>query len=327
MRDDVEQWLRSATSVAADWNPDALAAAKGNTTVSVVLPALNEEETVGTIVGTIADSLMNSNSALVDELLVLDSGSTDETARRAEAAGATVLHRDDIMPAIAPAVGKGEAMWRAVAATRGDIVVFIDADLRSFTPAYVSGLIGPLLMHSDVELVKAVYERPFVDGDTVAQAGGGRVTELVARPLLNLHWPELAGVIQPLAGEYAARRTLLEQLSFPCGYGVEIALLVDTLELRGLNAIAQVDLGVRLHRHHDERKLGRMAAQILRTAFVRLDRDGRSRLGHELGDTLYQFDRGPAGFVATGHPILSMERPPLASLEEYASLRALRGSI
>ena len=322
MRDDASQWFESATTVAADWPAEELDRLKGRTTVSVVLPALNEEDTVGTIVTSIRDSLMApARVPLVDELLVLDSGSTDDTARRAEAAGATVLHRDDIMPSIAPGIGKGEAMWRAVAATSGDIVVFIDADLRSFTPAYITGLIGPILSDDQVDLVKAVYERPFVDGDTVVHAGGGRVTELVARPLLNLHWPELAGVIQPLAGEYAARRSLLEHLPFPCGYGVELALLVDTLELRGLRAIAQVDLGVRLHRHHDERTLGRMAAQILRTAFERLDHGGRARLGHDLGETLDQFERAPSGFTSQTHAISSRERPPLASVPEYAALR------
>ena len=324
MRADVAAWFASATSVADQWSQRDLADAKGSTRISVVLPALNEQDTVGGIVQQIREHLMEPSAfPVVDELLVLDSGSTDETARVAEEAGAIVRHRDDVLPSIAPGVGKGEAMWRGVATTTGDIIVFIDADLRSFTPEYVTGLIGPLLLNPEVELVKAVYERPYIDGDTVVQAGGGRVTELVARPLLNLHWPELAGVIQPLAGEYAARRSLLEQLPFPCGYGVEMALLVDTLELRGLGAIAQVDLGVRQHRHHDERRLGRMAAEILRTAFVRLDHEGRVRLGHDLGPDLNQFDRGPDGFSASAHPISAEERPPLITVPEYRVLRGL----
>ncbi|MCX6460993.1 MAG: glucosyl-3-phosphoglycerate synthase [Actinobacteria bacterium] len=318
MRDDVKRWLASASSVADDWPLDTLLARKGDTTVSVVLPALNEGETVGTIVELIRASLMDDDTPLVNELVVLDSGSTDDTARRAESAGATVLHRDDVLPGFVPTVGKGEAMWRAVAATHGDIVVFIDADLRSFTPTYVSGLLGPLFANPDVQLVKAVYERPYVDGDTVVAAGGGRVTELVARPLLNLHWPELSGVIQPLAGEYAARRTLLERVSFPCGYGVELALLIDTLDLYGLDAIAQVDLGVRIHRHHDERKLGRMAAQIMRTAMVRLERSGRAQLHHELGTTLDQFERSAGGFTTKTHTVSGHERPPLIDVAEYA---------
>ena len=319
MRDDVQRWLSSASSVADDWPLDTLLARKADTTVSVVLPALNEGETVGTIVELIRDSLMDHDTPLVNELVVLDSGSTDDTAQRAESAGATVLHRDDVFPGIVPSVGKGEAMWRAVAATEGDIVVFIDADLRSFTPAYVTGLLGPLLTDPTVQLVKAVYERPYVDGDSVVAAGGGRVTELVARPLLNLHWPELAGVIQPLAGEYAARRTLLERVPFPCGYGVELALLIDTFDIFGLDAIAQVDLGVRVHRHHDERKLGRMAAQIMRTAMVRLERSGRAQLHHELGTTLDQFERSAGGFTAKTYTVSAHERPPLVDVPEYST--------
>ena len=324
MRADVAAWFDSATSVAATWTQPQLAAAKGDTTVSVVLPALNEQGTVGAIVTQIREHLMSpAPYAVVDEILVLDSGSTDATAQVADEAGATVRHRDDVLPSIPPGVGKGEAMWRAVATTDGDLVVFIDADLLSFTPEYVTGLLGPLFADPTIELVKAVYERPYVDGDTVVQAGGGRVTELVARPLLNLHWPELAGVIPPLAGEYAARRSLLEQLPFPCGYGVEMAILVDTLNMRGLDSIAQVDLGVRQHRHHDERRLGRMAAEILRTAFVRLDHEGRVRLGHDLGPDLNQFDRGPEGFSATAHPISAEERPPLITVPEYRAIRGL----
>jgi len=321
MRDEADRWLRSATSVAADWPTALLVEAKADTTVSVVLPALNEGETVGPIVEAIREHLMGA-SGLVDELLVLDSGSTDDTAQVAEQAGARVLHRDDVMPAIEAATGKGEAMWRAVAATHGDIVVFVDADLRSFTPEYVTGLIGPLLCQPDVLLVKAFYERPYVGDDAVVRAGGGRVTELVARPLLNLLWPELAGVIQPLAGEYAARRSLLEQLPFPCGYGVELALLIETFERHGLGSLAQVDLGVRVHRHQDEQALGRMAAQIMRTALVRPT--GSPAVAAPPGITLAQFERGPDGFVAHTHAISDQVRPPLASVPEYASLRSLR---
>jgi len=322
MRSDVAEWFDSATSVAADWPADELVKLKGDTTVSVILPALNEEQTVGAIVRSIRESLMAPcEYELVDELIVLDSGSTDATAREAEDAGATVLHRDDILPSIPPVSGKGEAMWRATATSTGDIVVFIDADLKSFTPTYVTALIGPLLSNPTVQLVKAVYERPLVTGDTVVQAGGGRVTELMARPLLNLYWPELAGIIQPLAGEYAARRSLLEQLPFPCGYGVEIAILIDTMNLYGLHAIAQVDLGVRVHRHQDERRLGRMAAQILRTATARLASGGRVEVRHDLGEELNQFARDDDRFTGQSFPINSMERPPLISIDEYNAMR------
>jgi glucosyl-3-phosphoglycerate synthase len=330
VRSDVESWFRSRTSRAADWALLALAAAKADTgaTVSVVLPALDEQETVGAIVTQIATALgagAPADRRLVDELVVLDSGSRDRTAAVAAAAGATVVHRDDVLPRISAVPGKGEAMWRSLAATTGDLVVFIDADLLSFTPAYVTGLLGPLLTDPQTALVKAVYERPFINGEAVVHAGGGRVTELVARPLLNLHWPELAGVVQPLAGEYAARRSLLETLPFPCGYGVELGLLVDTLESVGLHAIAQVDLGVRRHRHHDEQRLGRMAADIMQTAYSRLAVEGRGSEQHTatygLGTTLAQFQRVGDSFDLVEHEIGGLERPPMLTVPEYAAAR------
>ena len=307
MTEHVQTWLDERASTADDWQLQDLLARK-NQTVAVVLPALNEAATVGQIVQTIHDELFGT---LVDDLVVLDSGSTDDTAAVAKAHGARVVALDSVFPGLPSLRGKGEAMWRALAATDADLVVFIDADLRSFTVSYVTGLLGPLLTEPDVHLVKAVYERPLVEGDSVVAAGGGRVTELVARPLLNLYWPELAGVIQPLAGEYAARRSLLERLPFPVGYGVEFALLVDTAELLGVDAIAQVDLGVRIHRHHDERKLGLMAAQIMQTALRRLD--PQLHASRASGQAVAQFNRVGHHFVGTWHAVVDVERPPLAT--------------
>jgi glucosyl-3-phosphoglycerate synthase len=303
----VHMWLDGHTSTAADWHVDALQAAK-HETVAVVLPALNEAATVGEIVTTIHEEL---HGGLVDDLVVLDSGSTDDTAQVAADHGARVVRLDEVFPALPVMRGKGEAMWRALAATDADLVVFVDADLRSFTASYITGLLGPLLTDPGIQLVKAVYERPLVEGDSVVPAGGGRVTELVARPLLNLYWPQLAGIIQPLAGEYAARRSLLSRLPFPVGYGVEFALLVDTAEMFGVDAIAQVDLGVRLHRHHDERRLGLMAAQIMQTALRRLD--PQMHASRSVGQALAQFDRVGHDFVGTWHAIVDVERPPLAT--------------
>ena len=307
MTESVQTWLDERTSTSGDWPLEMLLEAK-NASVAVILPALNEAQTVGQIVSTIHDELLGS---LVDELVVLDSRSTDATAAIAAANGARVVALDEVFPGLKPQRGKGEAMWRGLAATDADLVLFIDADLRSFSAAYVCGLLGPLLADPTVALVKAVYERPLVQGEQAIPAGGGRVTELVARPLLNLYWPQLAGVIQPLAGEYAARRSLLERLPFPVGYGVEFAMLVDTAELLGVYAIAQVDLGVRLHRHHDERKLGLMSAQILQAALRRLDPQLYS--ARDSGQALAQFDRVGSDFVGTWHPVVDMERPPLAS--------------
>ena len=307
MTEGVQSWLDRRTSTAADWPEQVVREAKHHS-VAVILPALNEAQTVGQIVSVIHDELLGD---LVDDLVVLDSGSTDATAAIAKSHGARVVALDEVFPGLPPLRGTGEAMWRALAATDSDIVVFIDADLRSFSASYVRGLLGPLLTDPTVSLVKAVYERPFVQGDQVIPAGGGRVTELVARPLLNLYWPQLAGVIQPLAGEYAARRSLLERLPFPVGYGVEFAMLVDTAELLGVDAIAQVDLGVRLHRHHDERKLGLMAAQILQTALRRLD--PALHAARQTGQALAQFGRAGTSFTGTWHPIMDVERPALAT--------------
>jgi glucosyl-3-phosphoglycerate synthase len=326
LSDDVGAWFAARTTTADEWPLERLLERKGATRVSVVLPALDEEATVGRIVESVCTSLGEGAPAhhrLVDELVVVDSGSTDRTAEVARAAGARVVHRDEILPDLPAVHGKGEAMWRSLAATDGDVLVFVDADLQSFTPAYVTGLLGPLLCDPQVQLVKAVYERPLVEGSAVMSAGGGRVTELVARPLLNLLWPQLAGVVQPLAGEYAARRSLLEQLSFPCGYGVELGLLVDTLDLVGLSGLAQVDLGVRVHRHHDERRLGQMAAEIMGTALDRLERRGDLTPQSVAGHTLTQFERGSAGFISTTRMISSRERPPMASVSPRPDLRVV----
>jgi glucosyl-3-phosphoglycerate synthase len=233
--DEVADWLSRRSWTAADRPLPRLLAAKRatGTTVSVVLPALDEEATVGEIVSAIRRDLM---VPLVDELVVIDSGSTDRTGQAAAAAGARVVHRDDILPRIPAEHGKGEVLWRSLLVTRGDVVCFIDADLREFDSAFVSGIVGPLLTDPGVAFVKAMYDRPLETETATIPAGGGRVTELVARPLLNLHWPLLAGFVQPLGGEYAARRALLERLPFATGYGVEIGLLVDALELAGLDA-------------------------------------------------------------------------------------------
>ncbi|WP_406366578.1 glucosyl-3-phosphoglycerate synthase [Streptomyces sp. NBC_01546] len=315
MLEEVERWLADRSWSAADRPLDQLLDRKraAGTTVSVVLPALDEEATVGAIVEVIRRELMEGLPVpLVDELIVIDSGSSDATAEVAAKAGAHVVHRDDILPRIPALPGKGEVLWRSLLAATGDVVCFVDADLRDFSSTFVSGIVGPLLTEPDVQFVKAMYDRPL--GDAPGQ--GGRVTELVARPLLNLHWPRLAGFVQPLGGEYAVRRSLLERLPFPVGYGVELGLLVDALHTVGLDALAQVDVGVRLHRHQDGQALGRMAAAIYRTAQLRLSR------GHLVRPELTQFERGPDGFVPHTYPVDTEERPPMLGIKEYALRRA-----
>jgi glucosyl-3-phosphoglycerate synthase len=307
---EVEHWLSTRSWSLTDRPLHKILAAKHRTgqSVSVVLPALNEEATVGDIVAIIRHDLMQQ-VPLVDEIVVVDSGSTDRTSEVAAAAGARVVHRDDILPRIPAVPGKGEVLWRSLLVTSGDIVCFIDADLKEFSSDFVTGIVGPLLTDPGVDLVKAMYDRPL--GGAAGQ--GGRVTEMMARPLLNMHWPQLAGFVQPLGGEYAARRSLLEQLPFPVGYGVELAMLVDALHLVGLDALAQVDVGVRKHRHQDGQALGRMAAQIYRTAQLRLAR------GHLIRPSLTQFERGPDGFEPRTYSVDTEERPPMADITEYQS--------
>ncbi|MFB9366647.1 glucosyl-3-phosphoglycerate synthase [Kitasatospora sp. NPDC001664] len=323
MLPEVSDWLCRRSWSAGDRPLEALLAAKRAAgpagTISVVLPALDEESTVGGIVRVIRRELME-RLPLVDELVVVDSGSADGTARIAAEAGARVVHRDEVLPRLPAVAGKGEVLWRSLLATSGEIVCFVDADLREFDPAFVSGIVGPLLTDPSIHLVKAMYDRPLETDGAVVPAGGGRVTELVARPLLNLHWPQLAGFVQPLGGEYAARRSLLERLPFPTGYGVELGLLVDALELAGLDALAQVDVGVRHHRHQDGQALGRMAATIYRTALERLDRTDRLKSTQDLvRPLLTQFTRDPASreFTAHTHPVGALERPPMVTVPEY----------
>ncbi|GGM03379.1 glucosyl-3-phosphoglycerate synthase [Streptomyces fumigatiscleroticus] len=310
MLEEVERWLRTRSWSVTDRPLHRILAAKRATgqSVSVVLPALNEEETVGDIVAVIRQDLVQQ-VPLVDEIVVVDSGSTDRTSEVAAAAGARVVHRDEILPRVPAVPGKGEVLWRSLLVTGGDIVCFIDADLKEFSSDFVSGIVGPLLTDPGVQLVKGMYDRPL--GGAAGQ--GGRVTELMARPLLNMHWPQLAGFVQPLGGEYAARRSLLEQLPFPVGYGVELGMLVDALHLVGLDALAQVDVGVRIHRHQDGQALGRMAAAIYRTAQLRLAR------GHLIRPSLTQFERGEDGFEPRTYSVDTEERPPMVEIAEYAS--------
>ncbi|MBL1110219.1 glucosyl-3-phosphoglycerate synthase [Streptomyces sp. 5-8] len=318
MLEEVERWLATRSWSVADRPLHRILSAKQRTgqTISVVLPALNEEETVGDIVAAIRHDLVEQ-APLVDEIVVVDSGSTDRTSEAAAAAGARVVHRDEILPRLPAVPGKGEVLWRSLLVTGGDILCFVDADLREFSSDFVLGIVGPLLTEPDVDLVKAMYDRPLGTGPDAGASGGvagqgGRVTELMARPLLNMHWPQLAGFVQPLGGEYAARRSLLERLPFPVGYGVELGMLVDALHLVGLDALAQVDVGVRRHRHQDGRALGRMAAAIYRTAQLRLAR------GHLIRPSLTQFERGADGFEPRTYSVDTEERPPMLEIAEYA---------
>lgn len=299
---DIERWLGSRSYRAQGISPDELLTIKADLSVSVILPARRVASTIGPIL----DQTMPLRSAgLLDEVVVIDAASEDGTGALASKAGATVHQRDDILTHHGPNLGKGDALWRGLAVTSGDIVIFLDTDTKNFDPSFVLGLLRPLLLDPDLHLVKGAFARPLTFDGFGAEDEGGRVTELVARPLINLFFPELAGFRQPLAGEIAARRSLLASLPFPVGYGVEIAMLIDSLAAVGLDALGQVDLGRRVDSSKHLRDLTPMASSVLaaalRRAGVDLERwDGQIRTV------------GPAGVMA--QPIPEVERPPLSTL-------------
>lgn len=283
------------------------------TTVSVVLPALNEEGRVGRVAEVLRRSVVEE-VPLVDELVVVDGGSADGTAAEARRAGATIVAQDEVLAHLGDGRGKGEALWKGLAATTGDLVLFVDADIVDIGPRFVTGLLGPLLTDPDIVYTKAAYDRPLQLGDEVRPTGGGRVTELMARPLLATFWPELGRLAQPLSGEYAGRREVLEDVPFVQGYGVEIALLIDIAARHGADAIAQVDLDRRQHDHQELPALGRMATEILHVAMDRLAREGRLVTTEAPAGWLLQPTRTEDGLALQGHQVTVAERPPLRSV-------------
>lgn len=299
-----------------DFDLDELAAAKAGRLTSVCLPARDEAATVGPIVEAIRS--LADRTGLIDEILVIDDHSTDGTANVAAAAGAKVIEAAEILPEYGEGHGKGEALWKSLYVAEGDLIAWCDADITNFEPHFVIGLLGPLITRPELAFVKGYYERP-IDDDRDARAAvppgpaalqGGRVTELVARPLLSLLFPELTAIAQPLAGEYAGRRDVLEQLPFAQGYGVEIALLIDLAASFGPESIGQVDLGCRRHRNRPLDELAPQALAILQTVLVRID-------PQLIGDT--------ATLARPGHPPVEVEvgeRPPLVTVPAYRQRRA-----
>lgn len=308
---DVDAWFEANTGSWCDRTLDQLLDVKAASglTVSLVVPARNEAATVGDVVTRVREALVETTD-LLDEIVVIDSDSTDETFAVATDAGAVVHRSAEIRPDLGSMPGKGEAMWKSLFVTRGDLLVFMDADLLDWDTHFVPGLLGPLLVRPEIALVKGFYERPLVGvegaADDSAAFEGGRVTELVARPLLNLLFPELAGLVQPLAGEWAVRRSLFASLPVPTGYAVETTALIDTVRALGIDAIAQVDLGRRAHRHQALRDLGGMATQIIAAT---LDRAGLARPAAD-GSVLRQFHPVDGRATAVDRFVPEAERPP-----------------
>lgn len=274
----VSSWYERRRYRVQEFDLASLRDDKGPTTVTVIVPSKRCATTIAAVLHQTVAPLVERD--LVDEVVVVDAASDDGTAAVAAGAGARVLQQDEIRSDLGPALGKGDAMWRALQVTVGEIVCFLDGDTADPRPEHLAGLLGPILREPRVQLVKGAFDRPLRAGELSLPNEGGRVTELMARPLLNLHAPLLAGFSQPLAGEFAGRRELLEAIPFPVGYGVEIAVLIDALRVAGLDGLAECHLGTRQNRHQPLRALGEMAYAVLTAVENRLERrsppsDGR----------------------------------------------------
>jgi len=296
-----------------------------NLTISVGLPALNEERTIGTVIKRVKAALMD-RVPLIDQMVVIDSMSTDRTAEIAAELGVPVVRHPEILPELGSHRGKGEALWKSLHVLDGDIVAWIDTDISNIQPRFVYGLLGPLLREPRIGYVKGFYQRPIRSGDQLHAEGGGRVTELMARPLINLFFPELSGMIQPLSGEYAGRRELLERLPFFTGYAVEIGLLIDILEHAGLSRLGQVDLERRIHRNQPLANLSQMAYVILAGAVRKLEERHRLELLTEVGRGMKVIKTEAERFSLEVLEIGDEIRPPIITVPAYLEhRRSLKG--
>jgi len=319
----VDKWFAENTFHAHEFADIAKLVAlkeRHGVTVSVGLPALNEEKTIGTVIKRVKTALMD-RFPLIDQMVVIDSMSTDRTVEIATELGVPVHRHPDILPETGSHRGKGEALWKSLHVLDGDIVAWIDTDISNIQPRFVFGLLGPLLREPRIQYVKGFYQRPIREGDKLQAEGGGRVTELMARPLINLFFPELSGMIQPLSGEYAGRRKLLEQLPFFTGYAVETGLLIDILEHAGLQAIGQVDLERRIHRNQPLPNLSQMSYVILQGAIRKLEERHRIELLTEVGRGMKLINTGKDHFNLEVLEIGDEIRPPMVSIPAYVERR------
>ncbi|HMP76612.1 MAG TPA: glucosyl-3-phosphoglycerate synthase [Kiritimatiellia bacterium] len=315
----IGSWLGSNTfhhSQFADVRKLVEAKQRQQLSISLCIPTLNEEKTIGKEIVVFKGELMKRHP-LLDEIAVIDSGSTDKTREVAQEFGADVYLSSQILPEMGEKRGKGENLWKAIHQLKGDVIVYIDADITNIHPRFVYGLLGPLLIRPEVQYVKAFYDRPLALSPGVRTAGGGRVTEILVRPLFSLFFPELTALIQPLSGEYAVRRTLLETLPFPIGYGVETSHLIDVYHRWGLDAIAQTDLDQRIHRNQPTTDLGKMAFGIQRAFLARLKSLGMVKNLAELSTILRQFQSRDGRYEEVEFTIREEERPPMIEVPAY----------
>ena len=313
-------WLKKNTfhhSVFKDINHLVEEKTRKNLTIALCLPTLNEEKTIAKEIIIIKSELM-TRYPLIDEIVVVDSGSTDNTRKIAREYGAEVYKATDILPDIEAFKGKGENLWKALYITNSDIIVYLDADIKNIHHRFVYGLVGPLILFDNIKFSKAFYDRPIAIGKSkIRPTGGGRVTELVIRPMLSLFFPELTQIMQPLSGEYAGYREVFEKIPFPIGYGVETSMILDIYEKWGLDVIAQVDLDRRVHRNQDTKALGRMAFVILKTFCNRIEKLGIVNLNKELFDEMIQYNLIRNEYKPEIYKIKGVERPPIIEIGEY----------
>jgi glucosyl-3-phosphoglycerate synthase len=288
-----------------------------NLRISLCLPTLNEEKTIAKEIIIMKSELM-SRYPLLDEIVVIDSGSIDDTVEIAKCYGADVYDASQILPHLDKFKGKGENLWKALYIAKGDIIIYLDADIKNIHHRFAFGLVGPLLLHDHIKYAKAFYDRPIAIGkNKIRPTGGGRVTELVVRPLFSLFFPELTQIIQPLSGEYAGYREIFEKIPFPIGYGIETSMILDIYTKWGLEVIAQVDLDRRIHHNQDTKALGRMSFAILKTFINRQKSLGLIELKEELFNEMIQYNLVNDQYRPDIFNIIGHERPPMIEIPEY----------
>jgi nucleotide-binding universal stress UspA family protein len=315
----VDKWFAENTYLAdefADLEHLAELKARRGVTISLALPALDEESTVGNVIQTVRHALIDE-VPLLDEIMLIDSESSDATRQIAERLGIPVHIHQRLLPELGVRAGKGEALWKSLLVTSGDIVLWVDTDIVNIHPRFVYGILGPLLTDPRVQFVKGFYRRPLRVGDRMQAGGGGRVTELTARPLLNLFYPELSGIVQPLSGEYGGRRTALEQLPFFSGYGVEAGLLIDVFERFGLAAIAQVDLLERIHHNQPLEALSKMSFAIIQAVVRKLERRYDRPFLDDVNKSMKMIRYEAGGYFLDVEEIAEGERPPMIDIPAY----------
>ena len=314
-----QQWLNERTFHHSNfWDIKWLVEEKQRQglSISLCLPTLNEEKTIGQEI-VILKAELADRYPLLDEIAVIDSGSSDQTCEIAARFGADVYIASEQLVEQGDHPGKGENLWKALYLLNGDIIVYVDTDIKNIHPRFVYGLVGPLIKDPEVHYVKAFYDRPLAFSGGLRPTGGGRVTEILVRPLFCLFYPELAAILQPLSGEYAGRRSILEQISYPVGYGVETAMLIDIYERLGLYAFAQTDLDRRIHRNQETIALGRMSFGVLRTFMSRLKREQLARFEQELPIIMRQYEVNDGNYRQLEYEIEEIERQPMIEVEAY----------